>query len=355
MNLNQELLDRILEGDLSEEERDQAAAWLESDDAVHQLAERAELHADLRRSLRRRNLQESALTDAADAVSPTSSETPTEPSIAKPEPSGDVQPIGRSQSRWSKKASAVLAVALAAAACLAIILFNVAPPSNGSQPSIASIAHQANARWADHARSQGDSVGTGVMRLDVGIVRLDFANGAAVTLQGPAVFEILQDNQTRLHRGILTAHIPESAIGFEVETPGMDVVDLGTAFGVSVGADGGTDVCVFEGEIEVSIPGSDKSRAPQRIIEGNAARTRPDGNGIEPAAYQTERFEDAWPVTSGVLQTTGLMKFVSPGPDFVPGRYENSEYILVFPERDDVVLETAAPVDLIEPGEYQRV
>jgi hypothetical protein len=49
------------------------------------------------------------------------------------------------------------------------------------------------------------------------------------------------------------------------------------------------------------------------------------------------------------------MKFVSPGPDFVPGRYEDSEHILVFPERSGVLLESDLLVDLDEPGQYQRI
>ena len=49
------------------------------------------------------------------------------------------------------------------------------------------------------------------------------------------------------------------------------------------------------------------------------------------------------------------MKFVSPGPDFVPGRYEDSDHILVFPEQDGIVLEVELLVDLDEPGQYQRI
>ena len=140
----------------------------------------------------------------------------------------------------------------------------------------------------DEERSQGDAIGMGVLRLDVGIARLDFANGATVTLQGPAKFEILDTNQTRLNHGILTAHIPESAIGFEVLTPSVDVVDLGTAFGVAVGADGETDVCVFAGEVEVTLSGSDPQSSTQRIKEGKAVRTRAQNNSIRKRGLRDE-------------------------------------------------------------------
>ena len=199
----------------------------------------------------------------------------------------------------------------------------------------------------------GEWLGKGRLNLEVGLARLDFSNGATVTLQGPAEFEILSANKTILKSGILTASMPESAIGFEVLTPAIDVVDLGTAFGVSVGADGETDVCVFEGKVEVSL--SDGVDMPRLVREGNAVRSRPKADAINSVDYSIERYEDAWPVTSGVLQATGLMKFVSPGPDFVPGRYEDSDHILAFPERSRVLLKSDLEVNVTEPGQYIRV
>ena len=225
----------------------------------------------------------------------------------------------------------------AALMTVALLLFAVFQPDDDGhdvrpENAIATVAYESHARLSDRECFAGDLIGIGVLELEVGIVRLDFTNGAMVTLQGPARFEIIDGARTRLDSGILTTSIPESAVGFEVLTPAMEVVDLGTAFGVSVGTDGETDVFVFEGEVEVNL--SESEDAPQLVREGNAVRSRPEADSIDSVNYATERFEDAWPVTSGVLQATGLMKFVSPGPDFVPGRYEDSEHILVFPERE---------------------
>ena len=250
-----------------------------------------------------------------------------------------------------------IVAALATVALLLIAVFQTGDDGHDIRPekAIARISYESHARLFNRDCIVGDLIGIGVLELEVGIVRLDFTNGAMVTLQGPARFEIINSNSTRLDNGILTASIPESAVGFEVTTPAIDVVDLGTAFGVSVGADGETGVCVFEGEVEVSLPGSEGSRSPQLVREGNAVRSRPEADSIDSVDYSTQRYEDAWPVTSGVLQATGLMKFVSPGPDFVPGRYEDSEHILVFPERSHVVLESDVDVNVMEPGQYARV
>ena len=115
-------------------------------------------------------------------------------------------------------------------------------------------------------------------RLEVGLARLDFRNGATVTLQGPAEFEILSTDKCNPEQWNPHGVHTESAVGFEVLTPAMDVVDLGTAFGVSVGADGETDVCVFEGEVEVSLSdgADDASACPRRQCRPVQTESRHD-------------------------------------------------------------------------------
>ena len=48
------------------------------------------------------------------------------------------------------------------------------------------------------------------------------------------------------------------------------------------------------------------------------------------------------------------MRFVSPGPDFHPGNYEDNEHLVVFPERSGVVLQKAIRADMVDPGEYAK-
>jgi hypothetical protein len=256
-----------------------------------------------------------------------------------------------------------LAVAALATVALLLLFLNFsgiqlrrdsdAPQRNLDTPGIATLEYTSHAKWENKQRVEGDQIGKGKLHLKIGLARLDFHNGATVTLQGPAQFEIVSPNRTILTSGILTASVPDSAVGFKVLTPAMNVVDLGTAFGVSVGGNGETDVCVFEGEVEVSL--TDSKNTPQLVREGSAVRSSPKANSINTVAYTTVRYENAWPVTSGVLQATGLMKFVSPGPSFVPGRYEDSKRILVFRERSRVLLKSDLEVNVTEPGQYIRV
>ena len=243
-------------------------------------------------------------------------------------------------------------VGLAIAASLAVIvgisslLFDSASPT-------AVIAHVVGAYGeTGNAYAVGETVERGPVIVSRGLVRLDFSNGARVTIEGPARAEVLDGKRMVLHRGVMTATIPESAVGFVVDTPSAHVVDLGTSFGVSVSDSGLTDVCVFDGEVEVSSPESMGTDAPRLVREGQAIRA--SEATIDSVAYETARFENAWPVNSGVLQTTGSMRFVSPGPDFHPGNYEDNEHIVVFPERRGFVSAETIRVDLIDPGEYAK-
>ncbi|MGI9473799.1 MAG: hypothetical protein ACR2NZ_19815 [Rubripirellula sp.] len=360
MTIDNTLLDRFLDGEANEQEQAKIALWLQDDDNLVKYVTRAELHANLRRSLKRQEIQSEALASCTDVIVSRLADESDAATIDRDgnasKKNGDkLSSLGR-----GRRPALFAILALASAAILAYSIFRPAPdrrePTNAGEDvlQIATIAYQSNAAWADKGLRQGHSLKQGVIQLDVGIARLDFTSGAKVTLQGPAEFEIESADRTRLHHGTLTAQIPSTAIGFQVLTPALDVVDLGTAFGVAVAANGETDVCVFEGEVEVRPVG--ETQKPNRLLrEGNAVRSTSTAHGIESVTYETSRFEDGWPVTSGVLQATGLMKFVAPGPGFVPGRYEDDEHISVFPERTDVVLQEAVAVDLTRPGLYQRI
>jgi ferric-dicitrate binding protein FerR (iron transport regulator) len=243
---------------------------------------------------------------------------------------------------------------LAIAASVALVIGGSSVLFSNASPT-AVIAHVVGAYGdSGEAYAVGDSVKPGSVNVSRGLVRLDFSNGARVTIEGPAQVELINEKRIILHRGVVTATIPESAIGFVVDTAAAHVVDLGTSFGVSVSDEGLTDVCVFDGEVEVSSPESGNNKAPRLVKEGEAIRVAENSKTIDSVAYETARFENAWPVNSGVLQTTGSMRFVSPGPDFHPGNFADNEHIVVFPERRGFVAAEAIRVDLVNPGEYAK-
>lgn len=82
-----------------------------------------------------------------------------------------------------------------------------------------------------------------------GLMELEFASGALVTLEGPVTFGVESGTRGVVFEGKLTADVPESARGFTVATPAGEAIDLGTNFGIEVAGDGTTETHVFQGEV----------------------------------------------------------------------------------------------------------
>ncbi len=254
-----------------------------------------------------------------------------------------VKHLQRSSLKWA-------GVLIASAAAVLLCLGWFFRPVHDSSAVIAHVTHRVDAIWINDFVTDDDGTKAGLLDLKSGFVRLDFDNGASVTLQGPARYEISGPMETRLHYGILTARIPESAIGFTVETSAMDVVDLGTAFGVSVNADGITDVSVFEGSVEVRPPGS----RSDLLLEGEAARGGENGKQIANVQFDSSAFDRVWPVALGVSRTTGSVRFVHPGPPWDLTEHRDDNDIIVFPEAERIQLREPVGVDSVEPGELLR-
>ncbi len=88
-----------------------------------------------------------------------------------------------------------------------------------------------------------------ILDLESGLVQLTFESGAKVILEGPAEVKLHNSFYASLNRGKATAVVPEEAVGFRVDTPSAEIIDLGTSFGINVSENGASDVHVLEGEI----------------------------------------------------------------------------------------------------------
>lgn len=130
----------------------------------------------------------------------------------------------------------------------------IPPPTPPHNPVVARVVGALEADW-ETALPDGDRLHRGqAMVLRSGLVELVFNDGASVLIEGPARFEARGSNAIALTRGRLTAKVPLSAYRFEVATPKLLVVDLGTEFGVAVHSDGGGQVAVFDGLVELHAP-----------------------------------------------------------------------------------------------------
>lgn len=145
--------------------------------------------------------------------------------------------------------------------------------------------------WATSSRPQHEDgwLQAGLRRIDSGFVRLAFNSGATALIEGPAAFSLESHNRLFLEEGRLTADVPPAASGFAVNTPRMNVVDIGTRFGVVVDGEGNSDLHVMEGTVEASR--SSGNAVSLVVREGLAVRaddrTRTD---LSPIEYAGDRF-----------------------------------------------------------------
>ena len=193
------------------------------------------------------------------------------PATSRP---GRRMPAGIGRASWRHLA--------AAGAVIAMVGFSVgrlrpptpARPDVVPHPNVAWLTNAQDCVWIDRD-APGRDMGRGrTLRLGRGLAEIEFERGARVILEGPAALELLSDNSARLISGSMTARVPPAAKGFTIVSPQGKVVDLGTEFGLAVGASGATSVRVFEGELTASVG----SEAPVHLLKDQSARM--DGHSV---------------------------------------------------------------------------
>ncbi|MGB8168568.1 MAG: LamG-like jellyroll fold domain-containing protein [Chthoniobacteraceae bacterium] len=167
---------------------------------------------------------------------------------------------------------------LAAAACLLIGGLALSwswwtAPREVMTDGVAVLGPTVNAEWSDCVdRAAGTVLPPGWLRLQSGLAQVEFVSGARVILEGPAEFRLVAPLEGFCQSGRLTAEVPGQAIGFRVGAPKVAVVDLGTEFGMEVHRDGGTEVHVFRGQVELQRGGDVLA-----LATGDSARVTAEG------------------------------------------------------------------------------
>ena len=139
---------------------------------------------------------------------------------------------------------------------------------------VSELRGEKSADWAT-----GATIPPGTLSWDAGLLQLEFYCGATVVVEGPARLEILDDSCVICRSGRLRAHVPREARGFTVLAPTVELVDLGTEFGMNVSIDGATEVHVFDGAVELYAPDSNRDASTLRELKSGDAVAL-DSNGM---------------------------------------------------------------------------
>jgi hypothetical protein len=90
------------------------------------------------------------------------------------------------------------------------------------------------------------------LMLSHGTVELSFGTGVKSIVIAPADMTLHDDNKLYLNQGTAWFHVPEGAEGFQVTTDDLDIVDLGTEFGVIATPNDHDELHVFKGKVKVA-------------------------------------------------------------------------------------------------------
>ncbi len=140
------------------------------------------------------------------------------------------------------------------AAVVVVILAVTAGFLVSSLSPAARISGQVQANWqgSDVEMENGKELYPGNFVLSSGFAELAFNNGAVVVVEAPADFNVESEDTVYLHSGKLSALAEGAgASGFRVRTDKVDIVDLGTEFGVAADMVGNIKTCVYRGSVRV--------------------------------------------------------------------------------------------------------
>lgn len=145
--------------------------------------------------------------------------------------------------------AAALAACITLASTWALRFLSPEEETEATTAAVAVLARGVNLQWEGESHAPGSPLTPGWLRLKSGLAQIEFYQGARVTLEGPAAFQLISCSEASCTSGKLSAHVPPQAKGFRIQTPKGTIVDLGTDFGLDLN-DASSPVHVFKGEVE---------------------------------------------------------------------------------------------------------
>lgn len=196
-------------------------------------------------------------------------------------------------------------------------------------PPIAVLRTEIAAQWSDPnvelLLRRGDLPG-GALRLESGTAEFTFEGGATALIEGPAVFEPLARDRLSVTTGRVIGRCLTKQARLTIVTPGAEVIDLGTEFGVAVGDDHHTQVAVIQGQVELV-----SAQQPRRLKAGDSVAVDGQGRtqGAVPVIQDFAKLARLIP-DAIEAQDLGANRLSDPGmtlaPDVTPAVAESSPW-----------------------------
>lgn len=185
--------------------------------------------------------------------------------------------ILRRQKRRSLRVAMLAAAAVLLLALVAMRMFFIQPTKQ--QPLVFTTAPGTQFTLvhggSDNAPEGRVLVKGSQLQLTQGTVELTFGSGVKSIVTAPAHLTLHGHNTLYMNQGTAWFHVPKEAIGFQVKTKDLNIVDLGTEFGVLASPNNHDELHVFKGKVKVTAKRVRKESAT--LIAGQARRIDPVG------------------------------------------------------------------------------
>ncbi len=157
---------------------------------------------------------------------------------------------------------------------------------------VATIVRSVDAQWdrQEYSVSDGTRLTASSMLLQQGLLEIVFDDGAEVILQAPCALRLNDAGSMYLTQGIVSAFVPQHALGFTVETATGVITDYGTEFGVIAHENGESEAHVYKGKVELASPRNAASPGhTEMLTKGQAGAIEATGT-IKRKPFNLTRF-----------------------------------------------------------------
>ncbi|MGJ8724808.1 MAG: hypothetical protein ACSHYB_09650 [Roseibacillus sp.] len=150
-------------------------------------------------------------------------------------------------SGWDWKRFAMIAAALVLLGVLVVFLMR---PDEGESTLVEYGPESRGVITHGNGSTEKETLFAGsTLKLDRGAVSLIFPTGVSALIEGPALLEMRGENALHMKKGRGFFKVPEGAEGFTCTTETLEVVDMGTEFGIVAGRE--DEVHVISGKVRL--------------------------------------------------------------------------------------------------------
>lgn len=181
-----------------------------------------------------------------------------------------------------------------AAALVAITAWVLAQFAAPKPPPFASWTTSPGSHVAVTAAGEaaGELTPGSILRVNQGCAEVRIAAGVRCLVQAPGTLHLISENRVAFRDGVARFHVGPEAHGFEVLAGDLQIIDLGTEFGIDSRGSHRGEVHVITGAVQVTSRSGRKETV--RVDAGHAVALGPVGK-VETTLYEPERFLDTLP------------------------------------------------------------